>query len=987
MWHEARKQERRIRGLIVDYRKRAERRQYFYDKIQADPTQFLQLHGRRSKIYLDPAVAAAGDGDAIMQGQQDNLIDRFDVRAHLDYIAPVVKCSSIGVTTGGDADLSAEERQLNYERYRILAQNDFLNVSEDKFLHQLYLEEQFGANAQLEAERNLGKKKQKSNSGAGGATIGYSYDDIAGDAAATVTIGPQPFVTTAAVPATSIIVGTATSVAVGEKAGENSDESDSDMDMDVSIDIGKLDTTQAHELNACGRNYGMKSNDFFSHLTKDADEADALRIAREEEQEKMLLSGRKSRRERRAQKERRIANRPFSPPSYAAKEDQGKNKAKDEDSESRSPSPVESGGEKITYITSFGGEDEMQPHSKITINLTKPAQTLGESCINAISSGAAASVSYAQKVKDNLDKLKQMNETPKRSGRYRRSAHSTSRSSSRGKHSRRRSYHLHSRSRRRRRYYSKSRSRSCSRSHSRSRSSSCQRYTMRSPSHKRSRKRYCYSSRSSSPSLYANRRRRSRSRSRSRSSNRRYRAQMNAKQFAMLPAAQKTLSVNTVTMTTTTSTLTYMATAPTYGPMPIKHQIQQQQLQLQLNQNAINQSLSSASAVPMISYPLSARVLNMKTTNSQQAAATAGIAGSGAVQQPQVTEPPPPPLKRYYGRKRGNDTSSSSAEPSEVSDAEDAETTVAKQQQSNKSLPRSRDRDRDDSEELDLDTASERSQPVSSSTGNQTGKYSSATETKGSGSLVAGGRPNLRERLKRKMQNLLNRQYKADKRAEIEKTERERQLQQEREDEMRELALKLRRRRRELRHKYGTPSSGKLSDSEVESGSEVPRRIASSSLHRSRLRIRSCNRSVSPSLSQSRNKNLRSRSRSSTNRVQPKRKSRSPSRNRQRSRSRSRRSASKIERKRSHSRRRSGSRDRRQSRNRCSQSQSRRQRQRERSKERMRERERYRQQQYDRFYVSREKEHRPYESSYGGGVNRGRVVISAPPKLKKLVDY
>lgn len=67
MWHEARKQERRIRGLIVDYRKRAERRQYFYDKIQADPTQFLQLHGRRSKIYLDPAVAAAGDGDAIMQ--------------------------------------------------------------------------------------------------------------------------------------------------------------------------------------------------------------------------------------------------------------------------------------------------------------------------------------------------------------------------------------------------------------------------------------------------------------------------------------------------------------------------------------------------------------------------------------------------------------------------------------------------------------------------------------------------------------------------------------------------------------------------------------------------------------------------------------------------------------------------------------------------------------------------------------------------------
>lgn len=33
MWHEARKQERMIRGLIVDYRRRAERRKDFYEKI------------------------------------------------------------------------------------------------------------------------------------------------------------------------------------------------------------------------------------------------------------------------------------------------------------------------------------------------------------------------------------------------------------------------------------------------------------------------------------------------------------------------------------------------------------------------------------------------------------------------------------------------------------------------------------------------------------------------------------------------------------------------------------------------------------------------------------------------------------------------------------------------------------------------------------------------------------------------------------------
>ena len=33
MWHEARKQERRIRGMLVDYRKRAERRREYYERI------------------------------------------------------------------------------------------------------------------------------------------------------------------------------------------------------------------------------------------------------------------------------------------------------------------------------------------------------------------------------------------------------------------------------------------------------------------------------------------------------------------------------------------------------------------------------------------------------------------------------------------------------------------------------------------------------------------------------------------------------------------------------------------------------------------------------------------------------------------------------------------------------------------------------------------------------------------------------------------
>ena len=42
MWHEQRKEERRIRGMLVDRRRRAERRRDYYERIKADPNQFLQ---------------------------------------------------------------------------------------------------------------------------------------------------------------------------------------------------------------------------------------------------------------------------------------------------------------------------------------------------------------------------------------------------------------------------------------------------------------------------------------------------------------------------------------------------------------------------------------------------------------------------------------------------------------------------------------------------------------------------------------------------------------------------------------------------------------------------------------------------------------------------------------------------------------------------------------------------------------------------------
>ncbi len=52
--------------MMVDHRRRAERRRDYYEKTKGDPAQFLQIHGRQAKIHIDPAIAAAADSPATM---------------------------------------------------------------------------------------------------------------------------------------------------------------------------------------------------------------------------------------------------------------------------------------------------------------------------------------------------------------------------------------------------------------------------------------------------------------------------------------------------------------------------------------------------------------------------------------------------------------------------------------------------------------------------------------------------------------------------------------------------------------------------------------------------------------------------------------------------------------------------------------------------------------------------------------------------------
>ncbi|XP_034325064.2 CLK4-associating serine/arginine rich protein [Magallana gigas] len=324
MWHEARKQEKKIRGLMVDYKKRAERRREFYEKIKLDPTQFLRVYGRPVKVNLDPAVAIAAESPQSMmpwQGDKENMIDRFDVRAHLD-IMPKFNLVTPQILSLREEE---EERRANYERYRTLVENECAGVSEEQALHQIYIDEMYGAvNKGVEEDKKkLAEKK---------AAIGYTYED---------------------------------STPVGEKKEEEESDEESDLDvetvdLDVTLDIDTLTNEQKVLLNQCAQTYGMKDEDFVCWLTRDKEEMEEIRLAKMLEEEKAQFAGRKSRRERRAYKEKKLAGRKLSPPSYAARDSPKYEpyQRRSSSSRSRSCSPEEPKKTKVEFITSFGGESD-----------------------------------------------------------------------------------------------------------------------------------------------------------------------------------------------------------------------------------------------------------------------------------------------------------------------------------------------------------------------------------------------------------------------------------------------------------------------------------------------------------------------------------------------------------------------------------------------------------------------------------------------------
>ena len=260
------------------------------------------------------------------QGHKDNMIDRFDGRAILDII-PEFNSSAVESQLNSLEKSSdkKEARELNYERYRILVQNDFLKIPEERFLRTIELEEQYGGKTYQATKAKEDKKKVK-REGKVGAAIGFNYDEDIDNSNPVQELPNSSFskVGDPVIPRLnmeidniSTNVESITEAEYGNDFEANSDDEDSDLDLDLTVDIMALNPDQRVEINSKGKTYGLGRKDFIKNLARDIEEAAELKHAKEKEEEKAMFSGRKSRRERRIIREKQLAGRKLSPPSYA----------------------------------------------------------------------------------------------------------------------------------------------------------------------------------------------------------------------------------------------------------------------------------------------------------------------------------------------------------------------------------------------------------------------------------------------------------------------------------------------------------------------------------------------------------------------------------------------------------------------------------------------------------------------------------------------
>ncbi|MCO5607172.1 hypothetical protein L7F22_061365 [Adiantum nelumboides] len=176
MWHEARRSERKVHDMMDAARRRAERRAVYLAKRRGDPQQSLRLVGTRCRVHHDPALyQATQDQQGLIpwNGRNDNLIDRFDGRALLDFIRENDgRFRARREKTEEEEEL---EERVNFERYRDLIKHRRRGLNDEEGLDDVEQELEAKAVAPFVSDRQRAAQTVQPGMGTY-AQVGFAYD-------------------------------------------------------------------------------------------------------------------------------------------------------------------------------------------------------------------------------------------------------------------------------------------------------------------------------------------------------------------------------------------------------------------------------------------------------------------------------------------------------------------------------------------------------------------------------------------------------------------------------------------------------------------------------------------------------------------------------------------------------------------------------------------------------------------------------------------
>ncbi|KAG0231397.1 hypothetical protein BGW41_002197 [Actinomortierella wolfii] len=169
------KEEKRVKDIINDAKRRAQRRRAYFESRLGDPMQLLRISGTAVKLVQNAESFASQEDPANLMPWSLNpavKIDRFDGRALLDYV-PIDTPAMLAASQKQEQNEDGIGNELQFERYHDLIEKTRLHVSEEQCLAEN--EEEWN---ELVARHNamIGKQSaDKKSSTTAPASFGFNY--------------------------------------------------------------------------------------------------------------------------------------------------------------------------------------------------------------------------------------------------------------------------------------------------------------------------------------------------------------------------------------------------------------------------------------------------------------------------------------------------------------------------------------------------------------------------------------------------------------------------------------------------------------------------------------------------------------------------------------------------------------------------------------------------------------------------------------------